>query len=110
MHLHQHDSAPYHAALLPACLYNPVYDRQIEGSRAEYLFGLISLTPQPAVFAQRMLDAFATLADDDALDAEQLCDFALNSTRARAIARPVACCTSSSPHTRATAITTAQRS
>lgn len=44
LHLQQHDTAPYHAALLHACLYNPVYDRQSEGSRADYLFGLISLT------------------------------------------------------------------
>jgi len=44
LYLQSHDSTPYLDVLLHACLYNPVYDRQCEGSRANYLFGLISLT------------------------------------------------------------------
>lgn len=77
LHLQQHDSSPYFEVLLHACLYNPVYDRQCEGSRATYLFGLISLTNDQAAFEQRILDKFAALNDDDDMDVEQLFDFAL---------------------------------
>lgn len=57
------------------CVYNPVYDRQCEGSRAIYLFSLIQLTPDPAAFEQHILDAFSVLDED--MDNEQLFDFAL---------------------------------
>jgi deoxycytidylate deaminase len=76
LHLQRYDSTPHLAALLQACLYNPVYDRQCEGSRADYLFNLIALTPNPHAFEQRIMHSFARL-DDDALDVEQLFDFAL---------------------------------
>ena len=75
LHLQQHDSSPYFEVLLYACLYNPIYDRQCEGSRAAYLSGLISLTHQQASFEQHILDAFMAL--DDEMDIEQLFDFAL---------------------------------
>jgi hypothetical protein len=75
LYLQGHDSTPYHQALLHACLYNPVYDRQCEGTRAEYLFGLIALSHDPSTFQKQIIDAFAT--PDDAMDLEQLFDFAL---------------------------------
>lgn len=71
LHLQQHSSAPYHEALFHVCLHNPVYDRQCEGSRAAYLYGLISLIQHQ----QRILAAFMSPADD--MDIEQLFDFAL---------------------------------
>lgn len=75
LHLQEHDSSPYHGQLLHACIYNPVYDRQCEGSRAEYLFGLIKLTNDQAGFERHILNAFSTLDED--MDVEQLFDFAL---------------------------------
>jgi hypothetical protein len=75
LHLQDHDSTPYHEPLLHACLYNPVYDRQCEGTRAEYLFNLIALTRSPSPFHTHIIDAFAT--PDEDMDFEQLFDFAL---------------------------------
>lgn len=80
LHLQHHDSLPYSEALLHACLYNPVYDRQCEGSRATYLIGLIKLTHDQTTFKQRILDAFSVLDED--MDAEQLFDFALTYAQA----------------------------
>jgi len=75
LYLQDHDSTPYHQVLLHACLYNPVYDRQCEGTRADYLFGLIALSDESSTFQKQIIDAFAT--PDDAMDFEQLFDFAL---------------------------------
>jgi hypothetical protein len=75
LYLQQHDSAPFVAALLRACLYNPIYDRQCEGSRTTYLYGLIQLTTIASWFRQQILDALSD--PDDDMDLEQLCDFAL---------------------------------
>lgn len=75
LYLQGRDARPYRESLLHACLYNPVYDRQCEGTRSEYLFNLIPLTGGSSVFQQQILDAFAT--PDDDMDFEQLFDFAL---------------------------------
>lgn len=75
LYLQNHDSAPFHEALLHACLYNPIYDRQCEGSRAAYLAGLIALTSNPSLFRSRIVETFA--APDERVDLEQLFDFAL---------------------------------
>jgi hypothetical protein len=72
--LREHDSAPYSAALLHACLYNPRYDPQCEGSRATYLYELLQLTSDPQWFRQQLLDALAQPDEDMATD--QLLDFA----------------------------------
>lgn len=80
LYLQQHDSSPYHEALLHACLYNPVYDRQCEGSRAAYLLRLVTLTDVQPLFEQYILDAFMALNTD--MDVEQLFDFALRYAQA----------------------------
>lgn len=80
LYLQRHDSAPYLAGLLHACLYNTTYDRQCEGSRANYLHQLIQLTSKPAWFRQQLLDALAD--PDEEMDLDQLFDFALIYARA----------------------------
>jgi hypothetical protein len=78
--LQAHDASPYTDVLLQACLHNPVYDRQCEGSRASYLHELIQLTPAPLWFRQQILDALAN--PTEAMDRDQLFDFALFYARA----------------------------
>jgi hypothetical protein len=75
LHLQSHDSRPFHEALLHACLSNPIYDRQCEGTRTAYLSGLVALTSNPSMFKAQIIDAFA--APDERMDFEQLFDFAL---------------------------------
>ena len=70
------DSARYQAALLHACLVDPVYDRAVEGPRTTYLLGLIARTGQQQWFATQILAAFAASVNDDALDLPQLFAFA----------------------------------
>lgn len=50
LYLQQHDAAPYREQLLHACVYNPIYDPQCEGSRATYLHEMILLTHDPATY------------------------------------------------------------
>jgi hypothetical protein len=84
----QHDPAPYIAELFQACLYNPAYDRQCEGSRATYFYQLIQLTNRSPWFRQQLLDALSD--PNDAMDLDQLFDFALIYARGGdAIARRV---------------------
>jgi hypothetical protein len=80
IHLQHHDAAPYVAALLQACLYNPIYDRQCEGSRATYLYELVQLTALSDWFRQQVLDALSD--PDHDMDLDQLFDFALIYARA----------------------------
>lgn len=75
LYLQQHPMTAFHDALLHACLYNPRYDPQCEGSRTEYLHGLIELSPDASSYTQPILDALADPDDEMAL--EQLFDFAL---------------------------------
>jgi hypothetical protein len=75
LYLQRNDPAPYIPALLQACLYNPTYDRQCEGSRAAYFYQFIQLTNQSQWFRQQLLDALAD--PDDEMDIDQLFDFAL---------------------------------
>jgi hypothetical protein len=75
LYLQRHDAAPYREQLLHACLYNPVYDPQCEGSRASYLYKIIQLTHDTAWYTQRLLESLA--APDDEMDIGQLLDFAL---------------------------------
>ncbi|MBV9786789.1 MAG: hypothetical protein JOZ51_01335 [Chloroflexi bacterium] len=75
LYLQQHPTTAFHDALLHACLYNPRYDPQCEGSRTEYLHGLIELSPDASSYTQLILDALADPDDEMAL--EQLFDFAL---------------------------------
>jgi hypothetical protein len=73
LHLRRHDAAPYHDALLHACIANPVYDRQCTGSRADYLFELLQLTGELPAFERRILGALADPGED--ADIDQLFDF-----------------------------------
>lgn len=75
LYLQQHPTTAFHDTLLHACLYNPCYDRQCEGWRAEYLQRLIDVSPDASSYPQPILDALAD--PDDEMDREQLFDFAL---------------------------------
>ena len=71
LHLELHDSAPYHAMILHACLYQEPYDSQTEPERAHYLDDILLASGQEAYFRSRIL---AALADpDDELNLDQLC-------------------------------------
>ena len=59
VHLRDHDSRPYRATLLDACLHDTVYDRQCEGSRAPYLFDVIAVTGEPNYYREHLLAARA---------------------------------------------------
>jgi hypothetical protein len=73
--LQEQASAPYHEALLEACLYNPVYDPQAEGAHTDYLYGLVQLSDDPKLFERQILEAFAD--PDEEMHIEQLFGFAL---------------------------------
>ncbi len=67
LYFQRHDPSPFIDVLLQACLYNPTYDSQCEGSRAAYLHALIQLTPDPWWFRRPIVDALAD--PDDEMDA-----------------------------------------
>jgi hypothetical protein len=68
-------SFPYQDALLHACCYNPVFDRQFEGSRADYYYGLIQLTDNAEWYKECILEALAAPVYE--MDWTQLVDFAM---------------------------------
>jgi hypothetical protein len=60
--------------LLSACLENQVFDPQCEGSRVDWLWGLIETTGAIARFKEPLLNALVNLTDDR--NAIQLCELA----------------------------------
>jgi len=66
VHLCERDSQLYRATILDACLHDTVYDRQCEGSRAPYLFDVITATGEPDYYLDHLLAASAP----DALDGD----------------------------------------
>lgn len=71
----QHKNFPYRDALLNACLYNPVYDHQIEGTRASYYWELLNITDSNTDIRPHILEALRNPMDEMAI--EQLFGFAL---------------------------------
>ena len=71
LHLELHDSAPYHAMILHACLYQEPYDSQTEPERAHYLDDILLASGQEAYFRSRILAALVDPVDE--LNLDQLC-------------------------------------
>ncbi|MEO1287900.1 MAG: hypothetical protein AAFV93_09030 [Chloroflexota bacterium] len=71
----QNNTAPYHDALLNACLHSTVYDRQSEGSKAVYLFDCIHLMENPSFFIEQIKQKAAIITSEtDADDVQHLLD------------------------------------
>jgi hypothetical protein len=62
------------SALLEACCYNFVYDRQCTGTRTSYLLGLIKRTDDEVYIRQKILAALRE--PEEEMDVSQLFDFA----------------------------------
>lgn len=77
LHLQKHDAAPYREVILDACLHNWAYDGQIEGSRAEYMLDIISLTGERQYYRDSILQALTSgEVDPNSWDRCQLFHFA----------------------------------
>lgn len=78
MHLRDHGMDGVEDIVLAACLENQAYDRQCEGSRAEWMYSLFKGTPAYPRFAAAILAALArsTGGQYDDYDGEQLCHLA----------------------------------
>jgi hypothetical protein len=74
--LQQHDASPYRDAILQACLHSTAYDPQVEGSRAAYMFDIISLTGEEPFYREQILAALSHSEPSDSWDENQLFHFA----------------------------------
>ena len=72
LYLRDHDAAPHREAILHARLHNTVFDRQVNGSNAEYIFEAIGLTGEATLYRDRLLEALRQPADEHHL--RQICD------------------------------------
>lgn len=75
--LKEHDATPYRDAILHACLHDVGFDRQIEPSRAQYLWEIAQLTGEEAYYREQIIRAFQEAEpepepSDDNYDREQL--------------------------------------
>ncbi len=74
MHVRDHGMDDVEDLLLAACLENHCFDRQCEGSRAEWMYSLFKGTPAYPRFAGPILAALASSVDD--YDGDQLRELA----------------------------------
>ncbi len=63
LHLKAHGAAGREALLVEACLHTRCYDREVEGSRAEWMALLIELTGHEGLYRTRILEALAHATD-----------------------------------------------
>jgi hypothetical protein len=61
-YLADHDASPYREIILDACLHNKAYDPQVEGSRAEYMFDIISRCDDTAFYSDAVI---RSLSDEE---------------------------------------------
>ncbi|MGI8858433.1 MAG: hypothetical protein ACR2JW_22045 [Thermomicrobiales bacterium] len=76
LYLRDHDATPYRTVILHDCIQGGGYDRQVEGSRAEWLFELIQLTNEQQWYRDRIIAAFIASPDEEEYDTHQLFEFA----------------------------------
>lgn len=69
------DLSQYRGMILNYCTHLRAYDRQLEGSRADYLYPLIQKSGDSDFYCAEILKALNDV--DDTFDAEQLFDFAV---------------------------------
>lgn len=65
IYLQNHDATPYRDAILNACLHNTAYDRQVEGTRAEYMLDVVRLTGETEYYREHVLNALSTHEYED---------------------------------------------
>jgi hypothetical protein len=63
LHLQQNDFAPYVEIVVEACLGNDVYDQQINGSRAIYLWDLIEAASARELVLAKIIERFGDAAE-----------------------------------------------
>lgn len=64
----------YRAAVLDCCLNNPCFDTQCEGTRAEYIYDLVSAFGDAEYFLLPVIDKLNNSLDDCGWDFAHLCD------------------------------------
>lgn len=71
--MHENLPGSYVDIILDACLHAKAHDRQIEGSRAEYMLDIVRRTGDPSFYKNRVVDALSAEADEwDALQRFQM--------------------------------------
>lgn len=68
------DKEPFRTVVLECCLVNPCYDTQSEGTRAEYLYGLLKLFNDDGYFLSPVIEKFNGLEEEYGWEFEHLCD------------------------------------
>ena len=74
MHVEQHGLRGISALVLAACLKEPSYDKQLESSRAEWLFKMFCDDEKFPSFSAAILNALSI--ENELYDLQQLCEFA----------------------------------
>jgi hypothetical protein len=72
LYLHNHDAAPHREAIHFACLHNTVFDRQINGSNAEYIYEAIELSGEAEFYRNALLIGLREPTEEYHLG--QICD------------------------------------
>jgi hypothetical protein len=80
LHLLKQDLSQYRDLILKHCLHNHAYDRQVDGTRADYLYPLLVASGQEEWYRREMLRQLAEEKDYE--DVQQLLDFAVIFARA----------------------------
>lgn len=76
-YIKQHGLSEVSDIVLESCLENPAYDRQSEGSRADWLFGMFQGSGEYARFSAAILSSLSSFPSDaDGYDLEHLCELA----------------------------------
>lgn len=63
LYLRQHDPAPHRQTILNACLHNVALDRQLEGTRVEYLLDILDATHEVEFYQTQVLNALEKLTE-----------------------------------------------
>jgi hypothetical protein len=61
LYLKQHDPVPHRQTILNACLHNIAFDRQLEGTRIDYLLDVLDATHEIEFYRFHILSALETL-------------------------------------------------
>jgi len=77
--LRENDARPFYDEIEYAATHDCAYDRQCEPLRAEYMYRVIRLTPDPDYFRDRVVDALLTVGNEQ--DADHLFELAVHLAR-----------------------------
>ena len=65
LYLQNHDSTPHRDAILNACLHNTAMDRQVEGTRSQYMTDVVRLTGDMEFYREQVFSALSAGGYDD---------------------------------------------